>query len=168
MNEILQKTRAALLQRVDKRLVPLVEKVVAAGQKVMYSEQTRELVVQELQQAKDPEAIGSAVAKLAAVLMNQSKGTIPPQVLFPAAMLLLLEALQFLEEAGAIEASPEMVAQCSQALGSAFLQAMGVTPEKLQGMIGQGGQGAQPAGPADPAGPTAAPPPGGIVAAAGG
>ena len=93
MNPLLQKTQDALLAKVDQRLVPVVNKVVNAGRKVMYSDASRGMAIQELKQATDPEGIGSAAAKMAGVLFNQSKQTIPMEVLFPATMLLMLEAL---------------------------------------------------------------------------
>jgi hypothetical protein len=80
-------------------------------------------------------------------------------------MLLLFEALEFLEEAGAVQVDAPQLAAYTQAAGSAFLQMLGVTPEKLQGMIGQAAPGA-PAVPVAPAGPAIAPPPTGIVAGA--
>lgn len=135
MNPILEKTKAALMSKVDKRLVPVVEKTVEAGKRVMYSEQTRQMSVEQLKQAKDPESIAAAVAKLAAILFNQSKQTLPPNVLFPATMQLMLEALSFLEEAGTITVDETVLADCTEATGSAFLQMLGTTPEKLQGMV---------------------------------
>ena len=46
-------------------------------------------------------------------------------VLFPATMLLMIEALGFLEEAGTVQITPEFVAQCSEATGSAFCRCWG-------------------------------------------
>jgi hypothetical protein len=162
-NPIIDKARQALLAKIDPRLTPVVAKVVDAGKQVMYSDQTRDMAIQQLKQGSDPESVGAAVAKLAAILFNQSKHTIPMNVLLPATMMLLFEALEFLEEAGTLKIDQEQLAAYCQATGSAFLQMLGVTPEKLQGLIGQAAQNA-PAGPA--AEPPAAPQPGGIVAGA--
>ena len=164
MNPIIQKAREALLAKVNPKLRPVIEKVAGAGQKVMYSEQTRSMAMEELKRGTDPESVGAAVAKLAAVLFNQSRNTIPPQVLFPATMLLLFEALEFLEEAGSLKVDAPQLAAYAQATGSAFLQMLGVTPEKLQGMLaGKGQQGAP-----QPAPQATQQPAGGIVGAAGG
>lgn len=142
MNPVIDKARQALLEKVDQRLRPVVEKVVASGKQVMYSEETRQLAVQELKRGTDPESVVAAVAKLAAVLFNQSKKTIPMNVLMPATMLLLFEALDFLEEAGAVQVDGPQLAAYSQAMGSAFLQMLGVTPEKLQELVGKAAPGA--------------------------
>ena len=137
MNPLIDKTRQALMAKVDKRLAPVVAKVVESGKRVMYSDETRQMAMQELKKATDPEGIGSAVSKLAAVLFSESKQTIPPNVLFPATMQLMLEALEFLEEAGAVKVDNDFLAACTEATGSAFLQMLGVTPEKLQEMSQQ-------------------------------
>jgi hypothetical protein len=79
------------------------------------------------------------------------------QALVPAAMLILVEGLSFLEESGAVEVTPELVADSTMAMTSALLQLLGATPEQIQGYVqqSQGGQPAQPAqqpAPAQPAG----------------
>jgi hypothetical protein len=61
----------------------------------------------------------------------------------------------------------DFLAECMKAMGSAVLQVFGVSPQKLQQIVGsaQGGQPAQPAQPPQGAMPPA-PPPGGIVTGA--
>lgn len=159
MNPILTKTKQAIEQKADPRLKPVVSKLVAAGMKVMYSEETRQMSIDALKGARDAESIGAAVAKLAGILFNQSKQTAPMQALVPAAMLLLVEGLAFLEDSGAVEVTPELVADSTLAMTSALLQLLGATPEQIQGYM-QKSQGAQPAQPAQPA---PAQPAGGIV-----
>jgi len=159
-NPVIEKARASILERVDPRLKQVVTKVVEAGKKVMYSQQTRDMAIQQMKQGSDPETVGAAVTKLAAILFNQSKQTIPMNVLLPATMLLLFEALEFLEEAGTLKVDAQQLAGYTQATASGFLQMLGVTPEKLQGMIGQG----MPAGPG--AAQPAPQPPAGIVGGA--
>jgi hypothetical protein len=160
MNPLLEKTRAAILDKSQPQLRKPIEKTVEAGKKVMYDEKTRDMAVQQLSAGSDPESIGSAVAKLAAILFNQAKGAMPMQVLIPASTVLLCEALQFLEDAGSVQVTPDFLAECTMAMTSAVLQAFGATPEQIQGYIdkAKGGQGA----PAQPA----AQPSGGIVAGA--
>lgn len=160
MNPILTKTKEAVLQKADQRLHPVIMKLVGAGQEVMYSEKTRQMMVQQLGNGQDPEAVGAAVAKLVGILFNQSKSTAPMQALIPAATILLLEGLQFLEDAGTIQVTPQSLAQYMQAMASNVLQIFGVTPEKLQGMIKQSGAPAEPAQPEQP------PPAAGIVGGA--
>lgn len=140
MNQLLAKASEAILAKVDQRLHPVVQKVVEQGKRVMYDEKTRPMAMHQLKAAKDPESIGAAVAKLAGILFNQSRNTLPMEVLMPAATLLLCEALGFLEEAGVLQVDNDLLAKCTMAMSSAFLQLMGVTPEKLQELAAQRGQ----------------------------
>jgi hypothetical protein len=87
-----------------------------------------------LKEATDPHAIGSGVAKLMALLIHKSGGKMPPQVAVPAALLLLCEVLQFMEDAGDLKVDNDLMAECTSSTGSAMLQALGVTPEKLQAL----------------------------------
>lgn len=161
MNPILQKAIDATLAKAKPQFVPVINKVVMAGKTVMYSPKTRDMAMAELKKGNDPEHIGSAVAKLMGLLMSQAKGTIPPEVLVPAAIILLCEGLQFLEDAGSVQVTPDLLAQATQATCSAVLQLLGVSPDKLQAMMAQSGQGAGAA-----TQPAAAAPPPGLVAGA--
>lgn len=149
MNPTLEKTKQALLAKADKRLHPVIDRLVDAGMKVIYAEQNREQLHEQLGDGSDPEAIGAGVAKVVGVLFAESGGKAPMQALIPAAMLLLVEGLQFLEDAGAQKVTPEFLAECTQATGSAVLQMLGVSPEQIQGYV-QKAQ-AQPPQPPQPA-----------------
>lgn len=137
MNELLEKTQAAILEKADPRIRPVIDKIVQAGKQVMYSDDTREMAVKEISDGTEPEVIGAAVAKLAGVLYAESKKTIPPQALMPAAALLLCEALQLIDDGGGPEITPEFLSDCALSMGSSLAQLFGVTPEKLQGLVDQ-------------------------------
>lgn len=171
MNQLLQQTQAGILAKVDPRLRPVVQKLVNAGHQVMFSKETRHLMTAQLKgKPDDPEVIGAGVAKLLGILYHQSKKTAPVQALIPAGMVLMCDGLQFLEDAGAVKVTPELLAQCTQATGSAILQLLGVKPEQVQQAISQAqathgqGAGATPAGPG--AMPPPPPPPGGVIGSA--
>jgi hypothetical protein len=157
MNELLEKAKAAVLQKADPRLAPVIEKAVKAGEQVMYAPQARQQLIAALGDGSDPESIGAGIAKVLAVMYHKTNNTMPMQVGVPAATILLLEALQFIEDAGKAQVTPEMLAECTKAMGSAVLQMFGVTPDKLQTMFAQ-----QPAAAAPPDSPATP----GIVAGA--
>ena len=85
------------------------------------------------------------------ILYQQSKKTMPITVMGPTAFLLMLEGLDFLEKAGKIEVTPDLLDEATKDFGSSFLQLFGVTPEKMQSMIAAK-QGGQPQPPTPPAG----------------
>jgi hypothetical protein len=164
---LLQQTVQATLQKAKPQYVAAINKVVTAGKKVMYSQQSRQMVMAEMKQAgSDPEAIGAAIAKLIGILMAHAKGTMPAEVFVPAATILLCEALQFMEDAGALKVTADFLAQCTKATGSAILQLLGVTPDKMQAMLQKQPQAAQPVQPAQPATQPSQPPQGIIAGAA--
>lgn len=159
MNPLIEKVRQAVLAKADPRLVPVIEKIEAAGQKVMYAEKTRGQMFKQLGDGSDPEAVGQGVAKLVGILFNESKRTAPMEALIPAAVLLLCEGLDFLEQSGAVKVTNEFISDCTLAMGSSVAQMFGATPDKLQGMVDASGKPPAPA-------PAAAPAPGGILASA--
>lgn len=175
MNQLLQQTQDKIAESVNPpELRQAVEKVVEAGKKIMYSEQTRDLLIDQLNSEGDlPEVVGSGIAKLAAILFSEYKRTLPMEVLMPSAFLLMVESLDFLEKAGQAEITNDFVAKCTEEVGSAILQAIGVTPEQLA--AAQNGQPISPgaaqapatAEPTQPAAP-AQPPPGIVSGAMGG
>jgi peptidoglycan hydrolase-like protein with peptidoglycan-binding domain len=150
MNALLQKAEAAYKAKIDPRLLPVVMKIVSAGKQVMYSPQTRHMMQAQLAGGADPEKIGQGIAKLMGILFHASKKTAPMQALIPAGMLLLFEGLQFLEDAGTVQVTPDLLAACTQATSSALLQVLGIKPEQVQGAIDHARTRAQPAQPAAP------------------
>lgn len=161
-NPLLVKTEQAIRAKVAPEQTKAFEKIISAGLKVLDSEKTHKLVASQLQAQGDPaEIAGAGAAKILGVLMNQSKGSMPMKAGIPAATVLLLEALDRLEELGRIEVTNETLAEATQAMGSAILQMMDVTPQKLD-MLTKKAQQPQPAQQAEQ--PPQTPPPGGVPA----
>lgn len=79
--------------------VPL-QKVVLAGLKVMFSPQSHGLMQKQLQAPGPmPQKLGQGVAGLVCLLFQQSKRTIPPQLLIPAGVILMGHVVDFLKKA---------------------------------------------------------------------
>ena len=138
--QIEQQTEA----KVPADLKPTFERIVAAGQKVMYSPQTHKMMTDQMAQGEPAHAAGEGIAKLFGILMHESKGTLNMKAAIPAMTSLLCEALDFMEQAGKVQITPDVIAKATQEMASSIMQMLGVTPEKLQGMMGKG-QTAQPA-----------------------
>lgn len=178
-NPLLLKTVEQMQAKIGPEMKGAFTRVVTAGETVMYSQQSRQLVIDQLQHAGDPaEVVGTAVAKLMALLMGQAKGTIQPKALIPAATVLLCDALDVAEKAGMMKVDANVLAEAMHTMSSSILQLLGVGPDKLNRLMqqrqqqgpAQPDQLAPPAPPASSAQPAAvapAPPqgaPGGIVA----
>lgn len=157
-----------------------VERLVLAGKKVMFGEQTHDMAMKEVQNAEDP-ATGAAmgVAALMSQLTGRAKGPVPQPAIVAAAMILLMEALQFLGEAGQVEVTPDLVSEATQELTGVLMQKLQMTPEKIaqaQEVMRRGGgqdpgmppeEGAPPGAPPGPPEPAGAPPRGLIASTMG-
>jgi hypothetical protein len=140
-----------------------VQKIVMAGIKIMYAPQTHFLMIHTIKTNADPaEAAGMGVTQLITILYKESKGTMPIDAIPLAAVLLVCDALDFMEKSGVCKVTPDILSRATQTVIAYLMQKVGMTPQKMVQMMknGQGGQqsppGTQPAAPG-----TVAPPPGG-------
>lgn len=176
-NQILEKTAAEVLNTVPPDLKNTTQRIVLAGKKVMYSDQTHDLMIEQLKEPGEPAVVaGQGMAKLFSLLLQQSQPneksapTLDMNAAFPAMQILLCEGLGFMEEAGIAQVTPELLATATQTMIASMLQMLGITPEKMQEMSAQraqqggmdaGALGGQPSGAAPTAG--AQPPGGGLI-----
>jgi hypothetical protein len=135
-----------------------VQKLVLAGQKIMYDPKTHHLMVQALQSDSDPaHAVGMGVTQLMTMMWVQSKGSIPPPALIPAAILLVCEALDFCEQSKLLKPDNDMVGNAVQVVVSYMMQKMGIKPSDMAKAAGiQGEQPANTQTPGAPASPQTA------------
>lgn len=159
-NPLLVKTEQAIRAKVAPDQVKAFDKIILAGLKVLDSEKTHKLVASQLQAQGDPEQIaGAGAAKILGILMNQSKGSMPMKAGIPAATVLLLEAMDRMEELGKIEVTNDTLSEAMQAMSSSLLQMMDVTPQKLEMLMKKAQPAQQPAQPQEPPAQPAGPQP---------
>lgn len=118
------------------------ERLVMAGKKVLYSEQMAPQI-QELLQGPGElgEKLGQGVVALLAVLIDKANGTLPPQLIIPAGIELVVEAGNFLKDAGQKVTSND-IAEGTASLVNEVLQRAGVSVDQLPQLLGQQGAGA--------------------------
>lgn len=154
-NQLLQSVEQAVNQKVPPEKRNAVARIVTAGEKVMYSEQTRKMLQNQLNQPGDPtEVAGEGIAKLIALLFKESRGTMPMDAGMMAAQILLCEGLDFLEQAGRIKVDADVVANATKAMFAYLLQLFGVNQDKLGQLMqaGASANGQQPPAAEKPAG----------------
>lgn len=126
------------------------ERVVAAGRKLLYSEQMAPQIQELLRGPGDiGEKLGKGVVALMAILISQANGTMPPQIIIPAATELVAEAGDFLRGAGA-KVTDGDVAEGMAVMVQEILSRSGITPDKIPQLLKQGGAAPQPAAAAAP------------------
>ena len=121
-----------------------LQRIVLAGKKVMYSEQTHAIVAQTLQGPGPlPKKLGEGIAGLMGMLAKEAKGALPAPLLIPAGMVLVAEGADFMRRAGQ-QVTDVDVGQAFEYMVGAVLRVMKIDPAKL-------GTGAAPGAPAAPA-----------------
>lgn len=117
------------------------DRLVMAGKKVLYSEAMAPQI-QELLRGEGElgEKLGQGVVALLAMLIDKSNGTLPPQLIIPAGVELVVEAGNFLKDAGQ-KVTKEDIAEGTAVLVGEILQRAGVSMDQLPQLL-SGQQGA--------------------------
>jgi hypothetical protein len=132
-----------------------LERIVAAGKKVLYSEQTHATVMERLNGKEPlPQTIGSGVAGILTMLVSEAQGALPNELLVPAGLVLVAEAADFLRQTGQ-QVSDADIGNAIQVMVGEILRAAGADPDKVAAIGEKGLQGG--AVPGAPAGPAEAP-----------
>lgn len=130
-NPELQKVIQAQTAAVKPAMRKAFDKIVLAGMKLMYSPQMEEHFITQATSGPPAQAAGQGAAKLVGLMLSKSKGTAPFAAMVPAGIVLLCECLDAMEKAGKAQVTPDLVAEAVKEFGSALLQMLGVTPQKL-------------------------------------
>jgi hypothetical protein len=135
---------------------PQLQRIVAAGMKVMFSEKTRDIVKQELRKSDDiAMVVGQSVAGLMGILLKESNNALPLDLLIPAGLVLVAHAAEFVEKIG-LPITDVDVGNATEIFVNIALHMNGISGEKMANVIDQGGAPApgleQPAAQPQPAG----------------
>ena len=116
-----------------------LDRIVLAGKKVLFSKQSHQMMLKELEGPGTlAQKLGQGVAGLMALLWQESKQSLPPQLLIPAGMVLVAVAGDFLRQAGE-PVTDQDIGGGIEALVTALLQATGVDPDRVAEMGGKAG-----------------------------
>lgn len=110
-------------------------KIVVAGMRTAL-DQGPNGIMASLKQSKDPvsdAAIGAV--NLVLLMRKQSQGTMPPKALVPAAMTLMLQALDFCDKAGITKITAQKLDRATHIFANHMFRAFNVTPQNLR-MLG--------------------------------
>jgi hypothetical protein len=132
MNKQLETIIAQVAAKVDPKFKSSFDKIIIAGQKVMYSPQTQKMVKSQLQADKDPAVVaGDGIAKLYMILMHESQNTINVKAAIPASTVLLCDALDFMESIGMVKITPDLIAKSTKVCTAGVMKVLGITPEMI-------------------------------------
>lgn len=146
-NPTLAKTEAAITAKIPTKLKSAFSKAVTVGLKMMYSDQGSQVMKDQLNKSPDyARNVAEGAAKLVGEMFKQSKNTMPIKIAMPAAVMLMCEGLDFLEKAGKVKVTPELVATATKYLSEFVLQLFGVSQDKLHQLVQQRQQTNKPQG----------------------
>jgi uncharacterized protein YjbJ (UPF0337 family) len=128
------------LEGMRRRMPPDMEKrynrVLAAGMKLMYSDETAALMNQIINDKDIPVAnkIGEGVANLVVMLDNHTNGQMPKELLIPVGTALVMEAADFLFEVG-VEVTEQDLGKALELMLYATFLAYGGTEEQVDAFV---------------------------------
>jgi len=134
-NPLLEQVIQAVSAKVAPDQKKAFDRIILAGMRLMYADETEAMLKKQIASAEPPIAAGQGAAKLVGLMLAKSKGTAPMKAMMPGGVVLTCEALDFMEKAGKVQLTPDIVSEAVQEFGSAVLQVIGVTPEKLEQMM---------------------------------
>lgn len=137
-------------------MVKPFQAVIVAGMKVLFSDQTHQMVMKQMSGAGPlSQKLGDGIARLMSMLFQESHRSIPPQLLIPAGMVLLAHAADFMNKSGQ-PVSAQDFGTATQIMVEELLKAFNVDPSKVMANM-PGKAGTQPPAAAAPMAPAAQP-----------
>jgi hypothetical protein len=137
-----QEIGAQIAKDIPPDLQEAFARIVKAGMKVMFSEQTHDLMMEQLSQDGEmQQVLGEGIAGLMLLLFKKSNQTMPPQLLVPAGIYLLAEAADYAEKIMKEKMPPEIMADSIQVMTDIIFEKMGVPKDKLNAAMTKAEQG---------------------------
>lgn len=114
------------------------ERVVIAGMKVMFSKDTHRIMLKEMQkEGPIADRLGKGVAGLMLLLFKESNQTMPPQVIIPAGIELMMQAVDFMRKTGMDKITNKDIGGAMQVLMNTIFEKFGVDPNRFEQMVNQ-------------------------------
>ena len=123
-----------------------IERIVVAGRRMLYDPETNGEILKQFEILRkqtaggDADAIAQGVAALISMVEGKSKGPMPLEAIPAAATIIMMDAIDFLGEAGKLKVTDDLIAEAQQELQGYLMQKMGIGEEEIR----QAQQGAAP------------------------
>ena len=124
--------------KVPPELQEAYERVVIGGMKIMFSKETHQFLLKELQgQGPVAQRLGEGIAGLMLLMFKESNQTIPPEVIIPAGVELLMQAVDFVRQAELGEVTNKDIGDAMEIMIRMILEKFGVNPAQMEQMLNQ-------------------------------
>ena len=136
-NSILQQAE----QKIEASLTPETRgnymKIVVAGMKVAMQGGPQSILA-SLQKSKDPigDCVKGAIG-LCIMMSKHSRGKMPPKAMVPAAMTLMLHALDFADKSGFVKVGTPELVKATKLFGDTIFKTAGISKTMLQTAAGK-------------------------------
>jgi hypothetical protein len=118
--------------KIPPELQEAYERTVIAGMKVMFSKESHQFMLKEIQKPGDMgDKLGQSVAGLMLMLFKESNQSMPPQVIIPAGLELLMQAADFLKNTNMGKPTNEELGRAMQVMINMIMQGFGLKPEQF-------------------------------------
>lgn len=131
--DLIAQVKSNIEQHTPPELKEIVDRLVLAGMKMMFDEKTNQFVMAEFKKlGGDAQAVPVAISALITQLLARTKGRMPPPAIVPATLILLMEALAFLDEGGVIKVDADVISDCTEDTAAYLMQKLGLdSPEQI-------------------------------------
>jgi hypothetical protein len=137
MSDLIEQATQSIVDKVAPEDREPLSRIVKAGMKFLYAPQTNDMVHKALTEGAPEDSIAKGAPIVMAILVKESKGTLPPQLLIPAAFAIAFDALDYLAETQGFEVTPDLLDKVTYNVGQSMLAAAGVKPEDVERLHGE-------------------------------
>lgn len=108
-----------------------LERIIAAGMKVLFDPTTHKLMLDKMNEPGPIEQkIGEGILNLLSTLWQESKQSLPPQLLIPAGLVLVAHVCDFMNKSGS-PVTPKQQGDASEIMVNSMLKWGGIDPDKV-------------------------------------
>lgn len=128
--------RSELRNNVPPSMREAYAKVVNAGMKIMFDKSTHKFMRQQMAaEGEIDDKLAEGVERLMMMLVKNSKGAFPHQLIIPAGIELMMHAADYAAQTGQDEVTPDLMASAIQKFVFALFSSAKISPEMLMGGI---------------------------------
>lgn len=131
-NQMLGKAEQTIMARQTPQNQRTVLKVVTAGMKIAMQGGNQSALAQLPKQTAPLEMAVKGAVNLVALMYKASRGTMPAKAIPAAATILMLHALDFLDQTGTVEVDEDVLTQAMKKITDQIFRQMGVSNQMLQ------------------------------------
>jgi hypothetical protein len=133
-NELLQRAQAEVEKNVADRAS--YDKIVKAGLQAIYDKAMFQKLTKGLRESQNPaEDIAKGMAGILTLLSKKARGTMPATAMVQAGAALLLDALDFAEQAGVLKVDNTVLDTAVTEYMEAVLPVVGLSSQKMQQVL---------------------------------